>query len=107
MNTIQTLAFSTKLDFVRHRQDTCGFTWDYTSASDDEVIDTVPVGQETIDGLSFILKMIVPAQRHELRKQIAYLIGLRHRQTEAWTNLITEGETRLNNVKQWVLQNQQ
>jgi len=92
-----------KIDFARHRQDTDGFKWDYTTATDDEIIDTVPVAQETIDGLSnIILKIVVPKQLPELRKQIAYLIGLRHRQAAAWKNLIADGETRLNNVKKWV-----
>lgn len=108
MSEIQDRVKSLTFRFKGLEYETNGFTWDYTAATDDEIIDTVPVDQETIDGLSnIILKIVVPKQRPELRKQISYLIGLRHRQASAWKNLITDGETRLNNVKQWVLQHTQ
>lgn len=97
-----------KISFARHRQDTDGFKWDYTAATDSEVMDTVQVAPETIAGLSqIILKIIKANQRQELKKQISYLIGLRHRQAEVWEKYIADCQNRTNNTNQWVQANQQ
>lgn len=91
-----------------HEYQTNGFTWDYTAATDEDVRDTTGVFQETIDGLSqVILKIILPKHRPQLRRQIAYLIGLRQRQAEAWERYIKDCEERTENVNQWLEANQQ
>ena len=93
--------------FKNHQHQTDGFTWDYTAASDEDVFDTTNVLQDTIDGLStIILKIINPKDRPALRNQIAYLTGLRQRQGEVWEKRIADFQTRTNNTKQWVLQNE-
>lgn len=89
-----------------HHHQTSGFTWDYTAATDEQVLETTNVFSETLDGLSrVILKIILPKYRPLLRRQIAYLIGLRQRQAEAWINLIADCEARTNNTNEWVQQN--
>ena len=89
-----------------HHHQTNGFTWDYTTATDEDVLETTDVFSGTLDGLSqVILTIILPKHRPILRRQIAYLIGLRQRQAEAWTNLIADCEARTNNTNQWVQQN--
>lgn len=103
MTPIQSRVRSLELRFNNHRYETDGFTWDYTSATDEQVFVTAQVDKDTIEGLSqIILKIIKPQHRQKLREQIAYLIGLRHRQAEVWEKYLADCETRTNNVKQWV-----
>lgn len=93
--------------FKNHQHQTDGFTWDYTAATDEDVFDTTNVLQDTIDGLStIILAIISPKDRPALRNQIAYLTGLRQRQSEVWEKRIADFQTRTNNTKQWVLTNE-
>lgn len=107
MSTIRYQVAVLKSRFITHRMDTDGFKLDFQNASDKDILDTTPVSQDTINGLSnVIMKIIVPKQRSELRLQIAYLIGLRHRQAEAWERLIADYEARTNNTNQWVAQNE-
>jgi len=92
-----------KYRFNCHKQDTAGFTIDIESLTDDEAFAMLPVMQDTIKGLSYlILKIIHPKQAPELKTQIAYLIALRDRQERAWDAKRIEFQTRLNNTKQWV-----
>ena len=107
MSTIRYEVAVLKSRFITHRIDTDGFRLDFQRASDKEILDITPVSQDTINGLSdVIMKIIVPKQRNELRLQITYLIGLRHRQAEAWGRLIADYETRTKNTNQWVAQNE-
>lgn len=93
--------------FKNHQHQTDGFTWDYTAATDEDVFDTTNVLQDTIDGLStIILAIISPKDKPALRNQIAYLTGLRQRQSEVWEKKLADFQTRTNNTKQWVLQNE-
>lgn len=86
--------------------ETDNFTWDYTSASNMDVVNVFLVAKSTIDGLSSIMmKIIAPKHRMELRKRIAYLVGLRHRQAEAWEWYIKDCEQRSKNTDKWVQQN--
>ena len=106
MTPIQERVRSLELIFNHHRHETDGFTWDYTAATDEQVFETAQVDKDTIDGLSgIILQIIKPGQRQKLKDQIAYLIGLRHRQAEVWEKFIADCETRTNNTNQWVQQN--
>ena len=106
MTPIQERVRSLELRFNHHRYETDGFTWDYTAATDGQVFETAQVDKDTIDGLSgIVLKTIKPGQRQNLKKQIAYLIGLRHRQAEIWEKYLADCEARTNNVNQWVQQN--
>lgn len=106
MSEIQDRVKSLTFRFKGLEYETNGFTWDYTAATDEQVFETNPVAQDTIDGLTeTILKIVKPHERRKLRKQIAYLIGLRHRQQEVWVKQIADFQNRTNNVKQWVLQN--
>jgi len=89
--------------FKNHAYQTECFTWDYTAATDEEVLQTTGIFKDTIEGLSdVILKITKPEHRRKLKNQIAYLIGLRHRQAEAWEKYIADCEARTNNVNQWV-----
>jgi len=92
--------------FSNHHHQTDGFKWDYTAATDEQVLETTNVFEDTITGLSTeILKAITPKQRPQLRREIAYLIGLRERQAAAWERYIADCEARTNNANQWVQQN--
>lgn len=92
--------------FKNHQHQTDGFTWDYTAATDEDVFSTTAVLQETIDGLStIILKIINPKDRPILRNQIAYLTGLRQRQSEVWEKQLADFQARTNNTNKWVLTN--
>ena len=103
MSKIQDQVKTLSFRFKGLEYETDGFTWDYTAATDEQVLNTSPIAQDTIDGLSnLILKIIKPNQRQKLKEQIAYLIGLRHRQQDAWAAYIDDCQTRTNNVKQWV-----
>lgn len=94
--------------FMNHRHQTDGFTWDYTNASDEEVLNTTDVLQDTIDGLTgIILKIVLPQYKKSLRNHIHYLIGLRQRQAEAWERYLANCSERTNNANQWVLQHEQ
>ena len=105
MSEIQDRVKSLTFRFKGLEYETNGFTWDYTAATDEQVFETIPVAQDTIDGLTeIILKIVKPGFRQKLRKQIAYLIGLRHRQQEVWEKQIEDFQNRTNNVNQWVLQ---
>lgn len=92
-----------KFRFKGLEHETDGFAWDYTAATPEQVLGVAPVAQDTINGLTeIILKIVKPSQRQKLRKQIAYLIGLRHRQQEVWAAYIADCEARTNNTNQWV-----
>ena len=103
MSEIQDRVKSLAWRFNNHRQETDGFEWNYTAATDEQVFVTAQVDGDTIDGLNqIILKIVQPHERKKLKKQIAYLIGLRHRQAEVWGKYIADCEARANNVNQWV-----
>lgn len=94
--------------FNQHKDETNGFTMDYEAASDEDIFDLTPVEQNTIDFLTkVIVKIVKPEHIPQLKKHIAYLIGLRHRQEEAWENKLAEFEQRLNNTKKWVQEHTQ
>lgn len=93
--------------FSNHHHQTDGFRWNYTNATDEEVLCTTTVFPETITGLTNeILKSIVPKQRPQLRKEIAYLIGLQERQKQAWENYLADCNARTNNNEKWLAQYQ-
>lgn len=107
MTPIQERVKSLEFRFKGLEYETDGFTWDYTAATDEQVFEVVPVAQDTIGGLSqIILKITKPEHRQKLKKQIAYLIGLRHRQQEVWAKQIADFQNRTNSVNQWVQQSQ-
>lgn len=94
--------------FTNHRHQTGNFTWDYTIATDKEVLNTTDVFQDTLDGLTgIILKIVQPQYKKALRKHIHYLTGLRQRQAEAWERYLANCSERTNNARQWVLQHEQ
>jgi len=94
--------------FNQHKNETNGFTMDYEAASDDEVFDMKPVDQNTIEFLTtVIVKIVKPEHLPQLKKHIAYLIGLRHRQVEALENKLSEFDNRLNNTAKWVQEHTQ
>jgi hypothetical protein len=94
--------------FNQHKHETNGFTMDYEAASDDEVFDLKPVEQSTIDFITtVIVKIVKPEHLPQLKKHIAYLIGLRHRQQVACENKLAEFEQRLNNTTKWVKEHTQ
>ena len=94
--------------FSNHHYQTDGFTWDFVNATDEQVRDTASVFDETITGLSgIILKAITPKHRPQLRREIAYLIGLRQRQAEAWERYMADCQQRTDNVNQWIETHQQ
>lgn len=106
MSEIQNQVNILKFRFKGLEYETAGFAWDYTAATDEQVLETNPVSQDTLDGLSqIILKIIKPQYRRKLKKQIAYLIGLRHRQQEVWEKYIANCEARTNNTRKWVQAN--
>ena len=91
-----------------HKHQTDGFTWNYSEATDEEVMATTKVFPETIDGLTdLILKIIRPKERPKLREQITYLIGLQQRQAQAWSTYIEDCRVRTENVNKWLEANQQ
>jgi len=103
MSEIQNQVNVLKFRFKGLEYETDGFRWDYTTATPEQVLNVVPVSQDTIDGLfKVIMKIIKPYQRRKLKKQIAYLIGLHHRQQEVWAEYMEDCQTRANNVNQWV-----
>ena len=105
MSEIRDRVKSLTFRFKGLEYETNGFTWDYTAATDEQVFDVAPVAQDTIDGLTeTILKIVKHHERRKLRKQIAYLIGLRHRQQEVWEKQIADFQNRTNNANQWVSQ---
>lgn len=105
MSEIQDRVKSLTFRFKGLEYETNGFAWDYTAATDEQVFDVSTVAQDTIDGLSeIILKIVKPQHRQKLKKQISYLIGLRHRQQEVWAKQLADFQNRTNNVNQWVLQ---
>lgn len=107
MSEVQDRVRLLKTRFSNHHHQTDGFTWDFLNATDEQVMNATSVFEDTITGLSTeILKAIAPQHRPQLRRQIAYLIGLRQRQCEAWERYIADCEARTNNTNQWVLQNQ-
>lgn len=92
--------------FQNHKQQTDGFTFDYMAATEEEIMGLTNVFPETIQGLSSeVLKRVTPKQRPQLRRDIAYLIGLQGRQAEAWARYIADCEARAKNTNQWVQQN--
>ncbi len=94
--------------YGQHNYETSGFTLDYEAANDDDVFDLKPVSQELIDFLTtVIVKITKPEKLPELKKNIAYLIGLRHRQQVAWTNKLADFDNRLNNTAKWVQEHTQ
>lgn len=93
-----------KFRFMGHKHETIDFTLDYIRASDSEIFELTPVREETIQGLAkVIMNIISPGQRKKLKQQIAYLIGLRHRQGEVWQKKIEEYQQRQKNCEQWVI----
>jgi hypothetical protein len=106
MSAIQDQVKLLEFRFKGIEQQTDGFSFDYISASDEDVFNLTPIAQDTIDGLSqLIMKMILPAQRAKLRKQIAYIIGLRAKQQEVWSRKIEEFSQRTKNTNEWVILN--
>jgi len=96
----------TRHRFTNHAYQTDNFAWDYLNATDDDVFNTTPVMQETLDGLVWIvINILHHRQRPELKKQILYLSGLREKQAEVCERKIKDFETRTNNTKKWVLEN--
>jgi hypothetical protein len=105
MSEIQEQVKLLRFRFKGLEHETNGFAWDYTAATNEQVLETNPIAQDTIDGLSnTILKIIKPNQRRKLKQQIAYLIGLRHRQQEVWAAYLEDCQNRTKNVNQWVQQ---
>lgn len=95
-----------KTRFVVHRNDTENFTVDFQNESDEFIMAIAPVKPDTIEGLTeIIMKIVLPKQRPELRKQIAYLIGLQRKQQDVWAKYLADCEARTNNTNQWVTQN--
>lgn len=89
--------------FRNHSQQTDGFRMDFVSADDDTILNLTPVFKDTINALSNeVMRTIAPKHRPTLRKQIAYLIGLKQRQAEAWERFIQDCQTRKENTDQWV-----
>ena len=107
MSEIRDRVKSLTFRFKGLEYETNGFAWDYTAATDEQVFDVAAVAQDTIDGLTeTIMKIVKPHERQKLKKQIAYLIGLRHRQQEVWEKQIADFQNRTNNANQWIIQNQ-
>jgi len=101
-------AQTVKFRFTAIAHETDNFSWDFTRATDEQVLQTAPISQDTINALTEkILPVVKPSHRAKLREQIAYLIALRHRQGEAWENYLADCEARTNNCKQWVKSNAQ
>lgn len=91
--------------FKGHEHETDGFTWDYTAATDEQVLNVAPISKDTIEGLcGVIMKIIKPKYRRKLKRQIVYLVGLRHRQKEVLAAYMEDCQNRTNNVNQWVQQ---
>jgi len=106
--TIQDQVRVLKFRFMAHKDETSNFKWDFEAATAEDVFQTTLVSQDTINGLaSLIMKIIAPKSRTTLRKQIAYLSGLRHRQSEVWAEKIKDFEQLTKNTNQWVQSNQQ
>lgn len=107
MNQIREQVTNISYRLSNHHHQTDGFTWDYTAATDKEVLEITNVFPETLDGLTqVIMKIILPKDRPTLRRQIAYLSGLQQRQAKAWQWYIADCKARTENTNQWVLQNQ-
>lgn len=105
MSEIQEQLKLIQFRFKGLEHETNGFAWDYTAATDEQVLETAPISGDTIDGLSqVIMKIVKPQYRRKLRKQISYLIGLRHRQQEVWAAYMEDCKNRTNNTNQWVSQ---
>jgi len=106
MSNLKDSVDSIRYRFTNHSHQTDSFTWDYLNATDDEVFNSTPVMQETLDGLAWIvINILSHRQRPELKKQILYLSGLREKQSEVWERKVKDFETRTNNTKKWVLEN--
>lgn len=96
-----------KFRFKAIHDQTDGFTWDYNTATDEEVFELSPIAKDTVTGLhDIILKIIKPEQRPLLRKHIAYIIGLRDRQAGVWRKKLEEYAERTKNTNQWVISNE-
>ena len=107
MNEIKEQVANLSHRLRNHHHQTDGFTWDYTAATHEQVLETSNVFPETLDGLTqVIMKIILPKDRPTLRRQIAYLSGLQQRQAKAWQWYIADCKARTENTNQWVLQNQ-
>ena len=106
MNEIRYQVNVLKARFAIHRNDTENFTINFQSETDEFIMTMTPVKPDTLEGLTgIIMKIILPKQRAELRKQIAYLIGLQKKQQDVWARYIADCHTRTNNTNQWVSQN--
>lgn len=93
--------------FSNHHHQTDGFKFDYIAATDERILKLTNVFECTIDALTTnVLKSVAPKYRAQLRKDIAYLIGLRQRQVETWERYKADCQTRTDNTNKWVLQNQ-
>ena len=108
MNQIRYQVEVLKARFAIHRNDTEIFTINFQSETDEFIRNMTPVKQDTINGLTeVIMKIVLPKHRVELRKQIAYLIGLQKKQQDVWAKYIADCEARANNTNKWVSQNAQ
>lgn len=102
MNTVEQVSVL-RYRFNAHFEETNGFRWNFIDANYKEVVELKPVSQDTIDGLSGLIHSLsVPKNRAKLKRQISYLIALRHRQCEAWEEMMQDFETRTKNTIQWV-----
>lgn len=105
MSNIKDTVDAVKYRYSNHKYQTDNFRWDYTSATDEDVRNTSSVFEDTILVLSLIVdKAILPKYRVKMREDIAYLIGLRHRQSEAWERFIQECEQKTINIENWLQQ---
>jgi hypothetical protein len=103
MNRLEETVRLTQARVANHAHQTRGFRWDYLAATDDEVFETTVVLQETLDAMSnVILKIVQPRELPAVRRQIAYLQGLRQRQAEVWAKKLQDFETRLKNTNEWL-----
>ena len=108
MNQIKCQVNVLKARFSIHRHDTENFTLNFQSESDEYIRSLTPVKPDTLEGLTgIIMKIVLPNHRAQLRKQIAYLIGLQKKQQDVWTRYIADCQSRTNNTNQWVSQNAQ
>lgn len=106
MNEIRYQVNALKARFAIHRNDTENFTINFQSETDEFIRTLTPVKPDTLEGLTgIIMKIVLPKHRAELRKQIAYLIGLQKKQQDVWARYIADCQTRTNNTNQWVSQN--
>lgn len=99
---------SLKWRYSTLKHQTNNFRWNFLEASDDDVFEIFLVSEDTIEGFaSIILKLIDPKHRIRLRREITYLVALRHRQIEAWHNKLAEFESQSKRLDKWLLNRDQ